>query len=66
MQVIFVGEYELPDNLEQRASVYGTTDPAECARLDAGMNPHDLFTLCDRVAIVSVIPEPQKQEAETP
>ncbi len=65
VQVIFVGEYEMPNDPEKRREAYGKTDPFECARIDAMNEPFELFTCCDRVAIVSVVPEPQKPEAET-
>lgn len=65
VQVIFVGEYELSDDPDKRREAYGVTDPIECARVDALQDPFELFTCCDRVAIVSVVPEPQKPEVET-
>jgi len=68
MQVIFVGEYELSGDPEKRRELYGTADPSECARIDAMADPFELFTYCDQVAIVSVVPEtqpPAKVETET-
>lgn len=60
MQVIFVGEYDLIEDLDRRKEAYGTIDPVECGKVDAMNEPFELFSLCDHVAIVSVVPEPEK------
>lgn len=60
MQVIFVGEYELDEDWQE---FYDTPDPSEVARIDAKSDPRMLFEDCDRIAIVSIVPEPSKPES---
>jgi len=36
--VTVVYEYALPSSMEERLRAYGTTDPAECALVDAGQS----------------------------
>lgn len=43
MRVTAVYEYELVPDLAERQAAYGTTDPAECAKVDAGTD--DLMML---------------------
>jgi hypothetical protein len=45
MRVTAVHEYILPDNLKERARIYGTTDPDECARIDQSGDPDLLLSL---------------------
>jgi hypothetical protein len=47
MQFVIIGEYDLEDNLAERLNNYGTTDPAECARMDMKLEPSDFMFLAD-------------------
>lgn len=47
MRVTAVYEYELIPDLERRQLYYGTTDPAECAEVDAIGDPTILLSYAD-------------------
>ena len=61
LRITAVYEYQLEPDLAKRQDAFGTTDPAECARIDAENDPADLMLLADMksftVAPVTAKPE---------
>ena len=47
MRVTVVYEYKLEPDLEKRQASYGTTDPAECGKVDASANMELLLSFAD-------------------
>ena len=43
MRITAVYEYELVPDLAERQAAYGTTDPAECAKVDAETDDADFL-----------------------
>jgi hypothetical protein len=43
MRITAVYEYELVPDLTERQAAYGATDPAECAKVDAGTDDPDFL-----------------------
>lgn len=43
MRVVIEAEFDVPD--DELMKIYGTTDPEECAKIEAGNPPRDLLAL---------------------
>ncbi|MFI7644093.1 hypothetical protein [Nonomuraea sp. NPDC049400] len=43
LRLIIEADYEVTDDLAERERVYGTSNPAECAKVDEGNNPIELL-----------------------
>ena len=56
MRITAVYEYELDPNLEHRQESYGTTDPAECGKVDAATDDPSMMMADADLKSVTITP----------
>lgn len=50
-RAVIAFDYDVPDDADERTRVYGTSDPAECARIDAQNEPIELLAYANDVSM---------------
>lgn len=57
VRVQIILDYLIPADLDERQSLYGTTDPAECVRIDLENDPAAFFMESDTAVDFSTVTE---------